>query len=110
MVSIHASGTTVSYEIVGNGPGLVLLHGTNSDGRSSFGNIVDRLSKYRSVIIVDYAGCGSSTIPEGELSLNLLVKQVVAVILDSNVGPVDLLGFSLGAVTAAAVASERPDL
>jgi len=87
-----------------------MLHGTNSDGRASFGPSVQFLSDQRSVVLVDYAGCGESTIPEGELTLELLVEQAAAVIRDSGSAPADLLGFSLGAVVAAATAAKYPEL
>ncbi|TMR09546.1 alpha/beta fold hydrolase [Nonomuraea turkmeniaca] len=53
---------------------------------------------------VHYGRAGSD--PGGELTLDLLAGQVAA----AFEGPSDLVGFSLGAAVAAAVAAERPDL
>lgn len=105
---LDVCGTTVSYERAGSGSGLVLLHGTNADGATSFGHLAPRFHDHRTVIVPDFAGCGASTLPAGELPLDLLVKQVAAVLDDAATGPVDLLGISLGAVVAAAVAAARP--
>ncbi|PZT71746.1 alpha/beta fold hydrolase [Streptomyces sp. AC1-42W] len=46
----------------------------------------------------------------GQLSIEGLAEQVIAVIEDAGAGPVDLLGFSLGSPVSAAVAARRPDL
>ncbi|WP_242454644.1 alpha/beta fold hydrolase [Bailinhaonella thermotolerans] len=88
----------------------MLLHGTNSDGQSGFGHLVDRFTDRRTVITPDYAGAGQSTIPDGPLSLDVLVSQVAAVIDDAGGGPVDLLGTSLGAVVSAATAAAHPEM
>lgn len=110
MRSVSVSGTTVSYRRDGRGPGLLLLHGTNSDGRSGFGHLITHFTGHRTVITPDYAGAGRSTLPEGPLSVELLAGQVAAVVTDYGEGPVDLLGTSLGAVVAAATAASRPEL
>ncbi|WP_394840116.1 alpha/beta hydrolase [Pendulispora rubella] len=110
MTAITISGTTVSYTKVGKGPGLVLVHGTSLDGTSNFAHIVPRFSDARTVVALDYAGAGASTIPEGDLTLDLLVDQVAGAIRHASDGPVDLLGDSLGAVVAAATAARHPAL
>ncbi|KNB50842.1 alpha/beta fold hydrolase [Streptomyces caatingaensis] len=110
MRSVSVAGTTVSYRREGQGTGLTLLHGSMSDGASGFGHLVGRFADCRAVVTPDFAGAGNSTIPNGPLSLDLLVAQAVAVIKDSADGPVDLLGTSLGAVVAAATAATHPEL
>lgn len=110
MRTVSVAGSTVAYRRDGEGTGLVLLHGTNSDGESGFGHLVGRFADCRTVITPDYAGSGRSTVPEGPISLDLLVEQAAAVIEDAADEPVDLLGTSLGAVVAAATAATRPDL
>ncbi len=110
MVSISGAGTNIHYTKAGQGPGLVLLHGTAGDGHSTFGPLIHRFTDRRTVLVPDYAGCGHSTLPEGDLSLELLVEQIAAVIRDANLGPVDLLGSSLGAQVAAATAAMYPSL
>ncbi|WP_327352246.1 alpha/beta fold hydrolase [Streptomyces sp. NBC_01304] len=110
MNKLSVSGTSLHYARSGNGRGLVMLHGTNSDAQSSFGHVVSHFDADRTVITPDYAGCGASTIPDGDLSLDLLVEQAAAVIRDAADEPVDLLGISLGAVVAAATAATHPEL
>ncbi|MEV1178780.1 alpha/beta hydrolase [Nonomuraea sp. NPDC049784] len=106
----HASGTEVHYAISGNGPGLVLVHGTSLDAATNYGHMVEQFADDRTVITPDYAGSGKTTTPVGDLTLDLLVDQVTAVARDAAVGAVDLVGFSLGAVVAASIAAHHPDL
>ncbi|PHM66660.1 carboxylesterase [Xenorhabdus stockiae] len=114
--TIHLANSFVSYrkdfsENQENSQNPVMfLHGTNSDGNSSFGKIKTPFNRDRAVIIPDYAGCGNSSLPSGELTVEHLAEQVVAVINDSSDEPVDLVGFSLGAVVAAVVAATHPQL
>ncbi|PHM30984.1 alpha/beta fold hydrolase [Xenorhabdus innexi] len=113
--SIHLADSFVSYckyfsanQETSKNP-VMFLHGTNSGG-ASFGKIINTFNHERSVIIPDYAGCGNSTLPSGELTVEYLAEQVAAVINDSSDKPVDLVGFSLGAVVAAVVAATHPQL
>jgi pimeloyl-ACP methyl ester carboxylesterase len=115
MPTTTAAGTTVSYTVTGEGPGLVLVAGTGLDAQLNYGHLVDAFSDRRTVILPDYAGSGPTTDPGGPLTLELLAAQIAAATsaaLSSAeaAGPADLVGFSLGAVVAAAVAASRPEL
>ncbi|WP_084964444.1 alpha/beta fold hydrolase [Thermoactinospora rubra] len=96
----------VHYAVAGSGPGLVMVHGTGGDSVTNFAHLVDRFTDVRTVVTPDYAGSGRTYDPGGELTLDLLVKQVAA----AFPGPSDLVGFSLGAVVSAALAATRPEL
>ncbi|OWO84392.1 carboxylesterase [Photorhabdus luminescens] len=102
--------SVVHYYTKGEGTGILFLHGTNSDGESSFGHIVSEFSEERTVIIPDYAGCGKSTLPQGEITVERLAEQVAEIIKDSSKAPVDIVGTSIGAVVAAVVAARYPEL
>ncbi|MEJ3747535.1 alpha/beta hydrolase [Actinomycetes bacterium KLBMP 9797] len=110
MPTTTATGTTVQYSAEGSGPGLVLVAGTGLDARTNFGHLVDAFSGSRTVVLPDYAGSGETTGPDGPLTLDLLADQVAAAASDAVDGPVDLLGYSLGALVAAAAAANHPDL
>lgn len=110
MPVVRAMGTSVPYNVSGNGPGLVLLHGTSGDAQTNWAHLVDRFTDRRRVFVPDYAGSAESTIGDDELTLDLLVAQATAVIEDAAAGPVDLVGFSMGAVVAAATAAAHPEL
>jgi pimeloyl-ACP methyl ester carboxylesterase len=110
MPTVSVSGTDVHYSLSGDGPGLVLVHGSSMDAASNFGHLVGQLTDRHAVITPDYAGSGQTTAPAGELTLDLLVDQVTAAARDATTGRVDLVGFSLGAVVAASLAARHPDL
>ena len=110
MTTISVAGTQVCYTATGDGPGLVLVHGTSANGRSNFGHVVDRFVDQRCVVTPDIGGSGDSTIPDGPLALDTLVEQIAGTIGHAAPAPVDLLGDSLGAVVAAATAARYPSL
>nr|WP_255523177.1 alpha/beta hydrolase [Xenorhabdus sp. PB62.4] len=89
---------------------VVFLHGTNSSGSSSFGEIKKAFIGDRTVIIPDYAGCGHSSLPSEALTIEQIAEQIAVLIEDSGEVPVDLVGVSLGAVVAAVVAAKYPHL
>jgi pimeloyl-ACP methyl ester carboxylesterase len=110
MPTISASGTTVSYTAAGDGPGLVFVAGTGLPAQVNYGHLAPAFQDRRTVVLADYAGSGESTGPEGELSVELLAAQIASATEAAADGPVDLVGYSLGAVVAAAVAATRPEL
>ncbi|TDD20956.1 alpha/beta fold hydrolase [Nonomuraea diastatica] len=103
--AIHSSGP-VHYYRAGSGPGLVMVHGTGGDAVTNYTHLVPGLADVRTVVTPDYAGSGQTADPGGDLTLDLLAGQVAA----TFEGPSDLVGFSLGAAVAAAVAAEHPEL
>ncbi|MFI9406949.1 alpha/beta fold hydrolase [Nocardia sp. NPDC052316] len=100
----------VHYEVDGQGPGLVLVHGTGGDAEKVFGNVVGHFTANRTVVRPNLSGSGETSDSGAELTVDHLVDQVVAASRGAVDGPVDLLGFSLGAVVAAAAAATHPEL
>ncbi|MFW5416888.1 alpha/beta hydrolase [Nocardiopsis sp. CNT-189] len=105
-----ARSTRVHYEVDGQGPGLALVHGMGGDAEKVFGNVFGHFTDSRTVIRPNFGGSGLTEDDGGELSVDLIADQITAAIRDASDGPVDLLGFSLGAVGAAAVAAAAPEL
>ncbi|MFC6880956.1 MULTISPECIES: alpha/beta fold hydrolase [Actinomadura] len=110
MPSIAAGDATVHYEADGSGTGLVLVHGTQGSGATNWGHLVERFAGDRTVIRPDYSGSGRTADPGGPLTVETLAGQVAAAARDAVEGPVDVVGFSLGAVVAAAAAALHPGL
>jgi len=71
--------------------------------------LTDALAGEREVILVDYAGAGSST---GEPSSTIAesARQLIAFIAALGLARVDLLGFSIGGFVAQEIALVRPTL
>lgn len=110
MPFVSAARDSVHYEVDGAGPGLVLVHGVGGDAEKVFGGVVDDLAADRTVVRPNLSGSGATRDDGGELTVDRLVHQVAAAAEAGAEGPVDVLGFSLGAVVAAATAATHPHL
>ena len=92
------------YEIKSNKPKLLLLHaqGTNS---LSFMSVINKLSKYFHIYLVDYYGHGKSSFNREKYNLidigNDIIKFIEEVIKDN----VSVLGHSSGGLIASYIAS-----
>lgn len=106
---LNVSGTRISYRTLGEGPGLVLLHGTGP-GSVSWDGLAERLATRHTVILPDIGGSDPVEDDGAPLTVELQTEQLAAVIEHSGKAPVDLLGFSLGAVAVMSLAATRPEL
>lgn len=109
--TVHAAGATIGYYDGGQrgtGPVIVMVHGTGGRTDTHFFTLYPMLASRHRVIGVDL----SVEAPTQEvLTVEHLADQVRAV-LDALVPgqPVVLVGYSLGAATAAFVAAKHPQL
>jgi pimeloyl-ACP methyl ester carboxylesterase len=103
-------GVRIHYEVEGNGPPLVLVHGLLShlEEWHELG-YVDSLKKDFTLILVDMRGHGRSDKPHDPeaYKLRLLVADVIAVMDALNISKTHFLGYSLGGRMAFALASAR---
>ena len=84
---------------------VVLLHGTGGSAEANFWSIFPMLAFTRRVIAFDFAT------PDPNVTIDDYRRQAAEVIARlAPAGPVDLVGYSLGAVVAASLAGRRPDL
>jgi pimeloyl-ACP methyl ester carboxylesterase len=87
-------GTSIACHVVGEGPPLVLVHGTTAD-HTRWVRIVEELSSRFTTYAVDRRGRGQSGDGD-EYALELEFADIAAVI-DGIGGDVDVLGHSYGA-------------
>lgn len=106
---VEAGGAVVPYRVAGAGRPLVLVHGTNR-GSASWDAVAGGFADVRTVVLPDLSGSDAARDDGGELSVEQLAGQVAAVIEDLGQGPADVVGHSLGATVAAALAATRPEL
>jgi len=92
-----ADGTAIAYARSGDGPALILVHGTGVD-RHVWDDVIPRLSESFTVFAVDRRGRGESGDAEA-YGIEREFADVVA-LADSIDGPVNLLGHSYGAICA----------
>lgn len=105
-------GVRVAYRTIGDGPPLVLLHGTalSSAIWRGFGYVGALRDRYR-LILVDLRGHGRSDTPHDEdsYSMELVSGDVLAVLDHLDVPTAHVLGYSLGARVALALAAGAPE-
>jgi pimeloyl-ACP methyl ester carboxylesterase len=104
-----------SYLEAGNGQPLLLLHdgAPGADAASGWNGTLEALSERRRVLAVDTFGFGRSACPspnEFEYSQSARTRHAIAFIEAADLAPVDLIGNSMGAITALDVAASRPEL
>jgi pimeloyl-ACP methyl ester carboxylesterase len=105
-------GVPIWYEEHGDpaGPQLVALHGGILTFDGSFGDVLPWLSAGRRVIGVELQGHGHTPDNGRAMSIERFADDV-AELVDriAGGGPVDVWGFSLGALTATSLALRHPD-
>jgi pimeloyl-ACP methyl ester carboxylesterase len=110
---VQTSDAKIYYELYGNGPQtIVLLHGGVYGYIDEFGELIQELSKHRTVIAIATRGYGRSEIGKQPLSHRLFAEDAAAVIRQAvrSGEKVDVLGFSEGAGTSYLLAASHPEL
>ncbi|MGW6417633.1 alpha/beta fold hydrolase [Streptomyces sp. NPDC055055] len=91
-------------------PGVLLLHGLMGHA-GHWAPAVGRLTGGHRVVALDQRGHGASEKPAGgPFTREAYVADAAAVVEQLGLGPVTLVGHSMGALTAWQLAAERPDL
>ena len=107
----NIDGVSIWYEEHGDhdAPPIVALHGGILTFETSFGDVLPWLTRGRRVIGVELQGHGHTADPGRAMSIERFGDDV-AELVDrvAGGGPVDLWGFSLGALTATSVAVRHP--
>jgi pimeloyl-ACP methyl ester carboxylesterase len=107
--TVQAGGAEVSYLEAGNGPPLVLLHGIGG-GAQSFRRQLDGLSGDFRVLSWDAPGYrGSTLLAAAEPDAGDYARALGGWLAALGLGPVHLLGHSLGTLIAARFAADEPD-
>lgn len=99
----------VFYEIRGAGEPVLLLHGgfgTNDD----FANQTPEFANRFRVVAFERPGNGHSPDIHEAFSFDTMAAETIELVEKLNLGPVNLVGWSDGAVVAFLVAISRPDL
>jgi pimeloyl-ACP methyl ester carboxylesterase len=113
MPTIAVADARIPYTVTGE-PGrrpLVLVHGTGPGAAITWGHLTPAWAATHLVVAPDLSGSAAAEDDGGELTVDRLAAQVIAVIEDLGADrPADVIGFSLGSPVAAAVAATRPDL
>lgn len=99
-------GNRVAYQVEGDGPDLVLIHGI-TESHHSWGDVGKRLARIGRVISVDLRGHGESDEAPG-YSLDAMAADVKAVTDEVGSALPSIIGHSLGGFVATVYAAAHP--
>ena len=104
---VTAAGLTWHVQVMGQGPALLLLHGTGASTHS-WRDVMPRLAAHFTVIAPDLPG-HAFTNPAGKQSLSLpgMAAAVALLLLELKLDPVRAAGHSAGAAILVRMAVER---
>ncbi|WP_408002893.1 alpha/beta hydrolase [Pseudomonas meliae] len=100
---------SLHYEEYGLGEPVLLLHGLGSSCQDWEYQIPALASQYR-VIVMDMRGHGRSDKPYGRYSIQAMSNDVEALIEHLRLGPVHLIGLSMGGMIGFQLAVDQPHL
>ena len=106
---VPVGGAEIHYEIHGDGPPLVLLHG-GVDPSQTFGAPLAAMARTHKVIAIHLRGHGFSTDSDAPWSSELMADDVASVLRQLGIGKARFMGYSLGAAIALQVAIRHPEL
>lgn len=103
------NGLRMYYEVHGNGPPLVLLHGGALTIEHCFGPLLAPLAEHHQVIAVELQGHGHTADIEREPSLGAFAGDIVSLLDHLGVERSDVLGYSLGGLVGFELAVRHPE-
>lgn len=109
MPTISVGNSRIHYTVTGEGPALLLVHGVGKGGQVTFGHLLEEFARRNTVILPELSGSETAEDDGTPLTIEQLAEEVGAVIEHAGLGPVDLVGFSLGGAVVAATAALYPE-
>jgi pimeloyl-ACP methyl ester carboxylesterase len=107
---LQVGDAKIYYEVYGSGSPLVLLHGGLFGYIDEFEDVIPDLSRHYTIIAIALRGHGKSELGTQPLSHTLFAEDSAAVIRHVTSKPVDLVGFSSGAVASYLLTIGHPEL
>ena len=107
-MKIEANGIMMNYELVGEGPYLVLIHGAG-DNLKMWYNQVPAFSRHYQVLTYDVRGFGQTQSPAGEYSMALFAEDLYQLLQALKIDETFLLGYSMGGRIALELTIRHPE-
>jgi pimeloyl-ACP methyl ester carboxylesterase len=102
----------IAYEVRGGWrwrrPWLVLIQGLGYD-RAGWGPVLDHFGRHLRLVLIDNRGSGRSDPARGAFTVTDMARDVASVLRRMRLGPVNVMGVSLGGMIAQEVAIEYPE-
>lgn len=97
------------YEVIGEGQPLLLIHGLGSSSRDWQEQVGTFASRYQ-IILFDVRGHGKSSKPPGPYSVPLFAADTAKLLKSLGIGPVHVVGISMGGMIAFQLAVSEPEM
>jgi pimeloyl-ACP methyl ester carboxylesterase len=107
---IDVDGLPIAYHRSGDGPPVVLVHGYVGDARSTWRPQLAALSDEFTVVACDLPGAGASADPPEDFGLTGYADCLARFVAALELGPVHLVGLSLGGILAIEATRRHPSL
>lgn len=104
-----AGDARLHYEIEGEGPLLLLLHGGTGTGAYDWEHLRTPLARRHRVVVPDMRGHGRSSDPEWLLGPDQVGDDILALIEHLGEAPAATVAFSVGATSMLKLLVRRPD-
>lgn len=106
--TINSEAGSLHYHEAGEGPALILLHGSGP-GVSGWANFADTLTSFADrfrCIVPDFPGYGGSDAVEGN-PVEVCVSSVITLMNELNIDKAHIIGNSLGGMVGALIAAHQ---
>lgn len=111
-LSIDAGGIATNYHDLGDGPPLVMIHGSGPGvtGWANWRLVMPDLAHHHRVLVPDMVGFGYTARPDGiQYDLDTWVRHALAFLDALKLDQVDLVGNSFGGALSLAIAIRHPE-
>jgi len=100
VIATSVDGTNIAWYEQGEGHPLLLIHGLGYAGSWGWGPVLEPLAAHFRVITFDNRGIGGSDKPPGPYTASAMADDAIAVLQAAHVDGADVVGTSLGGMTA----------
>ncbi|MEO1768797.1 alpha/beta fold hydrolase [Candidatus Enterococcus ferrettii] len=107
-MNIQINGISLFYQVSGSGEPMLLLHG-NGEDHQIFTELAAKLADHYTIYAIDSRNHGQSQKTE-DYSYETMVADIYGFIKELNLGKVNLVGFSDGAIIGLMLAMKNPTI
>lgn len=108
MPQTKVSELTLDYEMVGQGPPLLMIAGFRRSRVVWYEPFIDRLAQRFTLLLFDNRGTGNSDKPENGYSIEAFADDAAGLLRALGIPSAHVLGFSMGGMIAQRLATRHP--
>ncbi|MEM0517882.1 alpha/beta fold hydrolase [Aequorivita flava] len=102
-MTFNFKNTRIHYEVFGEGPAVVLLHGF-LESSTTWKPLISQLSEHNTVITLDFPGHGNSGVLAQSFTMEIMATVIAQLLLRLNISTATFIGHSMGGYIALAYA------